>query len=287
MLISLQVLPMHSIYSRCRDSSLYGRVQTILQDLILDLLKCGDLRGFRVYRVYRVFARFAFSHISRISHVSHFAHITHFAFSHISHVSHFAYIASFAHFAFQIPRIFTHLTNDAHLAFPHSSQFAHSRISRVSHFRAFCVFHILAFFALRHALPRASLGSIAFRSHVLSSSSKVHWCVSHFVSLAFHHICLCIPIYVHLSHYVFILHHPCTFSATYSAPRPGNSLSMLTRQRIVGGFDLTTLPSLRQLVRRTEHQKIHRLQIPLLHSAVASGYSQESHLFLLQYLPSS
>jgi len=171
--------------------------------------------------------------------------------SRFSHFCAFRVFHVFASFAFQIPCVFAHLTNYAHLTFPHSSQFAHSRISRVSHFRAFCIFCILAFFALRHALPRASLGSIAFRSHVLSSSSKVHWCVSHFVSLAFHHICLCIPIYVHLSHYVFILHHPCTFSATYSAPRPGNSLSMLTRQRIVRGFYWTSFPSRRQLVSRT------------------------------------
>jgi hypothetical protein len=90
----------------------------------------------------------------------------------------------------------------------------------------------------------ASLGSIAFHSHVLSSSSKVHWCIFHFVSLALHHICLYIPVYVHLSHYVFILHHPCTFSTTYLALSPGNSLSMLTRQHIVGGFYRTSLPSL-------------------------------------------
>jgi hypothetical protein len=160
-------------------------------------------------------------------------------------------ISHLAQFAFQIPHVFAHLTNNTHLAFPHCSQFAHSRIPRISYFRAFRVFRILAFFALRHALPRASLGSIAFRSHVLSSSSKVHWCVSHFVSLAFHHIYLCIPLYVHLSYQLFILHHPCTFSATYSAPRPGNSLSMLTRQHIVRGFYFTSLLSLRLLVSGT------------------------------------
>jgi hypothetical protein len=158
---------------------------------------------------------------------------THFVFR-IFHTSHI--LASFAHFAFHIPHVFAHLTNYAHLAIPHSSQFAHSHISQVSHSRAFRVFRILAFFVFRHALPCASLGSIAFHSHVLSSSSKVHWCVSHLVSLVLYHICPCIHIYVHLSHYVFILHHPCMFSTTYSAPRPGNSLSMLTRQCIVRGF---------------------------------------------------
>jgi hypothetical protein len=196
------------------------------------------LFAFSHFCVFHVFTYIAFSRLSCISH-SRVSHAFSRAFSHL------------AQFAFQIPHVFAHLTNYAHLAFPHSSQFAHSCISRVSHFRAFCVFRILVFFALRHVLPRASLGSIAFRSHVLSSSSKVHWCVSHFVSLASHHICLCIPIYVHLSHQLFILHHPCTFSATYSAPRPGNLLSMLTCQQIVRGFYFTSYPSQRQLVRRT------------------------------------
>jgi hypothetical protein len=117
----------------------------------------------------------------------------------------------------------------------------------ILHFCAYCIFcslRILAFFALWHALPCASLGSIAFCSHVLSSSSKVHWCIFRFVSLALYHICLCIPIYVHLSCYVFTLHHPCTFSATYLAPNPGNSLNMLTCQRRVRVFHFTSLPSL-------------------------------------------
>jgi hypothetical protein len=175
---------------------------------MLDLLKYSDLRDFRVfafsrtlrfrtYHAHHTFRIFAFSHVS---HFAYIASLVHFAFSHLSRNFASHAFSHLAQFAFQIPRVFAHLTNYAHLAFPHSSQFAHSRISQVSHFRAFCIFHILAFFALRHALPRASLGSIAFCSHVLSSSSKVHWCVSHFVSLAFHHICLCIPIYVHLSH---------------------------------------------------------------------------------------
>jgi hypothetical protein len=55
----------------CRDSSLYGRIQTILQDLILDLLKCGDLCDFRV------FACFVFSH---------FLHVLRFRASHVFHV---------------------------------------------------------------------------------------------------------------------------------------------------------------------------------------------------------
>jgi hypothetical protein len=170
--------------------------------------------AFRHFRAFRVFAHithitlFAHFAFSRISHFRAFRIFAHFAFSrisrfrvfHISHISRLSRISHLAQFVFQIPHVFAHLTNYAHLMSPHSSQFVHSRIPRISHFRAFCVFRILAFFALRHALPRASLGSIAFRSHVLSSSSKVHWCISHFVSLAFHHICLCIPLYVHLSY---------------------------------------------------------------------------------------
>jgi len=154
-----------------------------------------------------------------------------FALSHISRILHFRFLA------------FSCISHIAHISRSHTVHILHTCISHR--------FRISAFFALWHALPHTSLGSIAFRLHVLSSSSKVHWCVFHFVSLALYHICLCIPIYVHLSRYVFILHHPCTFSATYSALRPGNSLSMLTRQHIVGGFYFTSLPSLRQLVRRT------------------------------------
>jgi len=207
---------------------------------------------FHTFRILASFAHFAFQ-IPRISAHLVFSWYSHFRAFRIYRV--FRIFAHFTYFMFQIPRIFAHLTNYAQLAIPHSSQFAHSHISQASHSRAFRIFCILVFFAFRHALPRASLGSIAFRSHVLSSSSKVHWCVSHLVSLALYHICPCIHIYVHLYHYVFILHHPCMFSATYSAPRPGNSLSMLTRQRIVRSFYWTSLPSLGQLVSRTLHQK--------------------------------
>jgi hypothetical protein len=185
---------------------------------------------------FRSFGVLVFPRIShfRMFHIfAHFTYTAHFVF-HIFRAFHV--LTSFTHFTFQIPRVFTHLTNYAHLAIPHSLQFTHSHISQVSHSHAFRVFCILAFFAFQHVLLRASLGSIAFCSHVLFSSSKVHWCVSHLVSLALYHICPCIHIYVCLSHYVFILHHPCMFSATYLAPRPGNSLSMLIRQRIVRVF---------------------------------------------------
>jgi hypothetical protein len=76
---------------RCRDSSLYGRVQTISQDLLLDLLKHGNLCDFCV---------FAFSHVScfrascvftHLTYCAHFVipHSSYFVHSHISRVSHF------------------------------------------------------------------------------------------------------------------------------------------------------------------------------------------------------
>jgi hypothetical protein len=128
-----------------------------------------------------------------------------------------------------------------------SCTFCIVRLSQFSCFHTYCIFCalcVLMFFALWHALPHTSLGSITFCLHILSSSSKVHWCIFHFVSLASYHLCLCIPIYVHLSHYVFTLHHPCMFSATYSALSPGNSLSMLTHHCRVRGFHFTSLPPL-------------------------------------------
>jgi hypothetical protein len=75
------ILAYHSLTRVCcRDSSLYGRVQTISQDLILDLLKRGDLRDFRVFAY---IACFAFPHILRISRISRFRFL---AFSRISHI---------------------------------------------------------------------------------------------------------------------------------------------------------------------------------------------------------
>jgi hypothetical protein len=206
----------HTLF-HCRDSSLYGHVQTISQDLILDLLKRGDLCDFRV-----------------------FTYITCFTFSHVScfHASHIFCISDFSHF--HASHILCTFCNPTQFVFCALAYLVGFTFPRISHF----VFLHSRIFALWHVLPHASLGSITFCSHVLFLSSKVHWCIFHFVSLALYHICLCIPIYVHLSHYVFILHHPCMFSATYSAPRPGNLLSMLIRQRIVGGFWGTSLPSL-------------------------------------------
>jgi hypothetical protein len=177
------------------------------------------------------FSRFRVLVFPRISRFRTFRIYRAFRISHLSHISRFRFLA------------FSRISRIMHISRSHTVRNSRTRIFRV--------FRILAFFTFRHALPRASLGSIAFRSHVLSSSSKVHWCVSHLVSLALYHICPCIHIYVHLSHYVFILHHPCMFSATYSALRPGNSLGMLTRQRIVRGFYGTSRGSLRQLVGRT------------------------------------
>jgi hypothetical protein len=155
-----------------------------------------------------------------------------FAFSCISHFRVFACFAFSRVLHFCASRIFHtfHVSDSSHF---HTSHIL--RAFRDPTQFVFCALAYLAGFAFR----------VFTFSHVLSSSSKVHWCIFHFVSLALHHICLHIPIYVHLSRYVFILHHPCMFSATYSAPSPGNSLSMLTCQRIVGGFYFTSLPSLR------------------------------------------
>jgi len=67
------------LYIHCRHSSLYGHVQTILQDLILDLLKHSDLRNFRI------FACFVFLRISHILRILRFRFL---ALSRISHIAH-------------------------------------------------------------------------------------------------------------------------------------------------------------------------------------------------------
>jgi hypothetical protein len=84
--------------TRCRDSSLYGHVQTIWQDLILDLLQCSDFRGFCTFCIFCIFA---FSHIShfRIPHA--FCDLTHFAFHVLTYL---------AHFMFSHSRVFCALT---------------------------------------------------------------------------------------------------------------------------------------------------------------------------------
>jgi hypothetical protein len=132
-------------------------------------------------------------------------------------------------------------------------QFLHISQSHTFCILAFFVFlHVFAHFAFLHsrvfcALTRATaclprIHCIPFTCPVLILQGPlVH------ISLCFTHITSYMSlhsIYVHLSRYVFILHHPCTFSATYSALSPGNSLSMLTRQCIVGGFYCTSLLSL-------------------------------------------
>jgi hypothetical protein len=93
---------------RCRDSSLYGRIQTISQDLILDLLQRSDFRNFRVFVHLTYFTHFAFSctlhchtfHISdtscfRTSHILHtFRNPTQFAFCALTYLMHFAFLHS-------------------------------------------------------------------------------------------------------------------------------------------------------------------------------------------------
>jgi len=112
---------------------------------------------------------FTILHISRISCVSHFRIFAYFAFSDI--------LCILRSRTFRISRscIF---------------RISHTHISRAFHIFAYFAFHIshsCIFCALTHATMHL-LGSIAFHSHVLSSSSEVNWCVFHFVSLALHHV---------------------------------------------------------------------------------------------------
>jgi hypothetical protein len=152
---------------RCRDSSLYGRVQTILQDLILDLLKCGDLR---------VFAHISFriSYISRLSRIS---------------CSHFFR-------AFRVP------TQFAIRALTYLAGFAFLRILRISHSRVFhastCTtahlpgIHRIPFacpvLILQGPLVRISLGFTCIISHM---SLHSHLCP--FISLC---VYITSPLYV-------------------------------------------------------------------------------------------
>jgi hypothetical protein len=98
----------------CRDSSLYGCIQTILQDLILDLLQCSDFCDF---------AHFCIFHISRTRISCAFRIFTYFT-SHILH-------------AFCDPTQFV---------FSHISHFMHLHISHISHFRTFLRFHAFSHF---------------------------------------------------------------------------------------------------------------------------------------------
>jgi len=96
---------------------------------------------FSHFHAFRIFAHFAFSHISRTSHISRFRVFR------ISHISRLSRISHLTQFAFQIPHVFAHLTNYAHLdvsalftirALAYPAHFAFSRILRISHSRVFC-----------------------------------------------------------------------------------------------------------------------------------------------------
>jgi len=176
------------------------------------------------YRQYRKTLYWHLLQCDNVHDLAYLAHFVCFAFSHFRIFRVFGYLVHFA-----IPHI-------SHFTILHISHFTYSHISRVSHFRIFCIshfafLHFLCFDTRYHAPPR--IHCIPFTCPVLILRGQLVC-----ISLCFTRItsCLYIPIYVHLSRYVFILHHPCTFSATYLAPSPGNSLSMLTCQRIVGGF---------------------------------------------------
>jgi hypothetical protein len=197
---------------------------------MLDLLKCGNLHNFRVSRVscfcaFRVFVHFAFSHILRVSH---------FCTSHIFHVSdssrfHASHILRMSRNPTQF--VIHALTYLAGFAFPHIS---HSRVFRAST----CATARLPGI---HRIPFTCL--VLILQGPLVRISLCFTCITSYMSLH-SHLCSFISLCVYIT-------SPCMFSATYLAPRPGNSLSMLTRQRIVRGFYFTSDPSLRQLVRRT------------------------------------
>jgi hypothetical protein len=164
--------------ARCRDSSLYGRVQTILQDLMLDLLKYGDLRNFRV------FAHFAFSHISCTSHFSHFRIFARFASLHISRLSRIS--------RSRVSRAFRILASLAHFRISRNSRFrflAFSRISRImyiSHSHTVrnsrtcvsCGFRIFAHFAY-FAFSRFSHFDMRYRAPPRDPSHSVRMSCPH------------------------------------------------------------------------------------------------------------
>jgi hypothetical protein len=250
-IFSILLPSLKEVWTRCRDSSLYGRVQTILQDLILDLLKHGNLRTFRAFTKYHMFRVLDILRV--FSHVSHFRASRVFCAFCISDSSHFhtSHILRTFHNPTQF--VICTLRYLVGFAFPH-----------ISHSRVFC-----ALTCTTTHLP--GIHHILFTCPVLILQGPLMH-----ISLCFTYITSYISLhshYVHLSHYVFILHHPCTFSATYLALRPGNLLSMLTCQHIVGGFYGTSLPSLGQLVRRTYHQKSIDFLFDHCILRVASGYS--------------
>jgi hypothetical protein len=144
----------------CRDSSLYGHVQTILQDLILDLLKRSNLHNFYVF-VFSHTLRFCASHILRafcdstvrilrtcISCMfSCFRILMCFTFpciSHISCISHFRFLA------------FSRISHIACILRSHTVRISHTHIS--------CGFRISTYFAFRlFAFSRFSCFDICYR----------------------------------------------------------------------------------------------------------------------------
>jgi hypothetical protein len=154
---------------------------------------------------YRPYHKTLYWHLLQCGDFRTFRNPTHFTFFMFSHV--------FMHFAFS--HVFTHF------AFSHSHIFCALTCTTTHLPRIHCILFTCPVLILQGPLVRISL------------------CFTHITSYMSLH-----SIYVHLSPYVFILHHHCTFSTTYLAPSPGNSLSMLTCQRIVGGFYCTSLLSL-------------------------------------------
>jgi hypothetical protein len=182
--------------SCCRDSSLYGRVQTMWQDLVLDLLKCSDLRGFRVFAFPHIsrFRTFCIYHAFRISHISRISRSRVFRTFRISDSSRFC--ASHKLCTSRDP------TQFAIRALTYLAGFASSRISRISHSRVFRVstcatmrlpgIHRIPFacpvLILQGPLVRISLGFTRVISHM---SLHSHLCS--FISLC---VYITSPLYV-------------------------------------------------------------------------------------------
>jgi hypothetical protein len=132
------------------------------------ILAFPRISHFRAFCIHRAFWRFRASRIfAHFAYTARFGVSAHLAFSrilHTLHVSHFhafriyrtfRILASFAHFAFQIPRVFAHLMNYAHLAILHSSH-SHTHISRrfriLAHFAYFTLSHF-SHFDMRYRTP--------------------------------------------------------------------------------------------------------------------------------------
>jgi hypothetical protein len=166
-------------WSQCRDSSLYGHVQTISHNPILAPTAVQPSLQFLYFHI------FAYLMLLHISHVfALFTYLAHFVIPHISHISHF-----------HISHIFTYLTF-SHISHFHISHiFTYLTFSHISHFHTNCIFHALhVFCTLMYAtmhLPRIHRTLFACPVLVLQGP-LVH------ISLCFTHIISYISLHIHL-----------------------------------------------------------------------------------------